>query len=368
MNSNLYLSIEIITSFQFLFLAIFLLANSRGNGAGNKLFGLFLLGKGLTLAFNYILQNYFSELNSSVPFLLIFYYPLLFFYTPFLYLYAKSITEEKYKLNKGILLHLLPSAVVLIFSISVYSDDIIFRNPLAVYIDYIYYIQAITYTIFAIIVIVKFNSVLKEQFSSLEKLKLNWLVFLFSGFLFIWLVFLTESILYRILGSNLYYSNLLLSFGLLLLFIFSNSIAYRCLKHPQLFDKKFESNFNKPISLPKSVNNESARKLINLMETEKPYLNPELNLNQLAEKLEIHPRSLSLLIKHNFNKNFFDFINNYRIDEAKILLKSDNKMTILQILMESGFNSKSVFNTCFKKYTGLTPSQFKTNTNSNKNN
>jgi AraC-like DNA-binding protein len=93
----------------------------------------------------------------------------------------------------------------------------------------------------------------------------------------------------------------------------------------------------------------------------KPYLNPELTLDQLASQLSLRPRVLSKVINEELGQNFYDFINRNRIEEASLLLNNpkDRKITVLEVLYEVGFNSKSSFNTLFKKYTGLTPSEFK---------
>jgi AraC-like DNA-binding protein len=97
------------------------------------------------------------------------------------------------------------------------------------------------------------------------------------------------------------------------------------------------------------------------MQNDKPYLEPELTLEQLASKLSLKPRVLSQAINEILGQNFYDFINRYRIEEASRLLTnpSDEKITILEVLYEVGFNSKSSFNTLFKKYTGLTPTEFR---------
>src|SRR6266498_1011760 len=97
------------------------------------------------------------------------------------------------------------------------------------------------------------------------------------------------------------------------------------------------------------------------MRKEKSYLQSELSLNQLAAELSVKPKILSQIINEKLGQNFFDFINTYRIEEAKRLLveHEDPKITVLEILYEVGFNSKSSFNTVFKKNTGLTPSDFK---------
>jgi AraC-like DNA-binding protein len=97
------------------------------------------------------------------------------------------------------------------------------------------------------------------------------------------------------------------------------------------------------------------------MLNDKPYLDPDLSLDQLATQLQIKPRVLSQIINETLKKNFFDFVNYYRIEEAKHIFDhpEDPKITVLEVLYQVGFNSKSSFNTIFKKETGLTPSAYR---------
>jgi AraC-like DNA-binding protein len=106
---------------------------------------------------------------------------------------------------------------------------------------------------------------------------------------------------------------------------------------------------------------EVLRKLQAHMETQQPWLDPDLTLEQLASQLRLRPKLLSQAINEGLGRNFFEFINTYRIDEAKRLLTNpaDKKITVLEVLYQVGFNSKSSFNTVFKKQTGMTPSEFK---------
>ena len=102
------------------------------------------------------------------------------------------------------------------------------------------------------------------------------------------------------------------------------------------------------------------RKLLQVVEAEKVFLDPNLGLPQLAAKVHMSTHDLSFLINEGFGENFFQFINRYRVEEAKLLLKSTKHrhLNILGIAYESGFRSKSTFNTTFKKLTGVSPSQF----------
>lgn len=101
-------------------------------------------------------------------------------------------------------------------------------------------------------------------------------------------------------------------------------------------------------------------KLLSLMVEEEPYLNPQLSLRSLGTQLDIHPNQLSWLLNESFGKNFNEFINGYRIQHFKRLAldAANAHISLLGLAFESGFNSKTVFNTSFKKETGLTPKAF----------
>lgn len=101
-------------------------------------------------------------------------------------------------------------------------------------------------------------------------------------------------------------------------------------------------------------------KLLSFMEAEKIYLDPNLGLPQLASRVHLTTHDLSYLINEGFGENFFQFVNRYRIGEAKALLRSEQHkhLSILGIAYDSGFRSKSTFNATFKKVTGVSPSEF----------
>jgi ligand-binding sensor domain-containing protein/AraC-like DNA-binding protein len=112
--------------------------------------------------------------------------------------------------------------------------------------------------------------------------------------------------------------------------------------------------------LPETVEQVLPR-LTRLMEEEKLYLDPDLTLKKLSERLQVHYNHLSRIINEHLGKSFNDYINTYRIEEAKKRLADpgEARKTVLEIAYDTGFYSKSVFNTAFKKFTGITPSQFR---------
>ena len=109
------------------------------------------------------------------------------------------------------------------------------------------------------------------------------------------------------------------------------------------------------------INQQEIRHLQDYMEESIPYLDPSLTLYSLAKQLNLPAKKLSVLINHTMGLHFFDFVNEYRINYAKDLLLDQKRqdLTVLEILYDAGFNSKSSFNTEFKKRTGETPTEYR---------
>jgi AraC-like DNA-binding protein len=152
-------------------------------------------------------------------------------------------------------------------------------------------------------------------------------------------------------------------------------LAYFALQQKAIFNEKRETDLALRIIINEDEQHDLNRKqilteeqllrlkpkLVELMESQKPYLNSELGLTDLAMMMQIGIHELSYLINVGFENNFYGFVNKYRVEESKILLNSSKHqhLSIIGIAFEAGFNSKTVFNTTFKKMTGLTPTEFK---------
>jgi AraC-like DNA-binding protein len=113
----------------------------------------------------------------------------------------------------------------------------------------------------------------------------------------------------------------------------------------------------------KKIDNSTAQELVEkleiLMQLKKLYLNPNLKSSDVSVALNISTHQFSQLLNDNLKKSFSVYINHYRIEEAKQLIKSNSKYTLEAIGNESGFNSKSTFYTTFKRIVGVTPSTYK---------
>jgi len=162
--------------------------------------------------------------------------------------------------------------------------------------------------------------------------------------------FIVESRFYETLFFKIILT--LLIIGLLSAGIFYNK------KHSLKKKEKYKGS-----PLTPQFADECIKKLRHLMEVEKKYRDAELSLQLLAEKLSVSPHILSQILNEKLNRNFSDFINFYRIEDAKSILASPQgaEKKIIVIAFDVGFNTKVAFYNAFKKYTGMTPAEYRKN-------
>jgi AraC-like DNA-binding protein len=166
----------------------------------------------------------------------------------------------------------------------------------------------------------------------------------------------------------------------LIWFVFAASpffLGYYAIHQPEIFkisqkhnvmDSESEIDLNTPIQRENNyiqenkdiIKDELAEKIIEIMVQSKPYLNPKLTLNELANQLNVSPHVMSKTLNDSFQKNFFDFINTYRTEAFKEKLDDPKfqNYTFLAVAFEAGFNSKTAFNRSFKRVTGQSPSEY----------
>jgi AraC-like DNA-binding protein len=203
--------------------------------------------------------------------------------------------------------------------------------------------------------------------SNVEKIRLSWLKFMLVGSFVIFFSLISVVLNQYFRWEENIPVELIYVFIFVLL-IFITTTLFKSLNQPEIFSG-ITSNEVKDIpkyaasTLTEEESSALTDKLSGYMKTEKPYLDPDLSIKELAEKIESNVKDLSQIINNNLGLRFFDFVNKYRIQDAVLLIKNppDPKMTILEVMYEVGFNSKSSFNTAFKKFTGTTPSEFKKN-------
>jgi len=207
----------------------------------------------------------------------------------------------------------------------------------------------------------RYRRLLRENYANIEERKRNWLTAFVSGFVIIaiWTLWVHS------IGANIDYAvaNTLGICSNYFHFFFVNTLVFFSLRYTHLFDGLNQPATNElPADAP-GFKDEQITRVENFVRREKPFLDANINIESLAKRVSLPERTLSRILNQHFGKNFFEFINEYRIEEAKRLLADPDKkdVNILDILAEAGFSSKSTFNAIFKKYVGITPSQYRKN-------
>ena len=343
--------IAIITTVLLLAFALFLVILKRRNSA-DILLALFIFSNAL-----YILGFLYWRLHQYMPgqieYVLFIAESCGYIFGPLLYFYTKTLVFKDFSLNKKHLIHFIPFIVALLYYYSKINTYII-----PVYL--LMQIQIFAYIICCLLLIKQHHKELKKYYSSLEKLHLYRLEITLFTFTLMWLVDLAGFFLLIFIPDGTGYYNFTLIISLSINFIFAILIFYNGMQHPQVLLRQ-NGNFEKyeKSKLTNQKKEEYLSKLRLYIEQEKPFLKPSVTLNDFARHLNIPVRDLSQVINEYLHKNFYDLINSYRIEEAKNLLKTSSNSTILEILFEVGFNSKSAFNTAFKKHTGFTPTRYR---------
>ncbi|MEW8693094.1 MAG: helix-turn-helix domain-containing protein [Candidatus Thiodiazotropha endolucinida] len=213
---------------------------------------------------------------------------------------------------------------------------------------------------------------IREQFSYTERINLNWMRNLLIGLGVIYVVYLVAIFYSESLGFEDEIINLLM----ILVVIFIYTMGYLGLHQPTIFSQQNDKQDEEPkvneadeteikkyrkSALDSEMTEILLSELKSHMVKKKTYLDNTLTLPQLSRQLDIPHHYLSQVINERLNQNFFDFINRYRVEEAKqqLIHPEQAGKNILAIALDSGFNSKSAFYTAFKKHAGMTPTQFK---------
>jgi AraC-like DNA-binding protein len=304
---------------------------------------------------------------AAVPDLAFFYLPFLYLYAPFLYLYLKSVSTPGFRLRLPLLLHFLPAifvAVSLLFAFNLSEGDksTLLLHPgayLAIVTNITWvWIQFFVYAAGCIYLLIRYRSRLKRYFSSLEELNLSWLSFLVCAFL-LWKAIYLSGYLFDLFDSPYaVFFKIFIEVGFL---VYASLIILKGLQMSEVFktigdDKKYRTSPLKDTDIRRYLD-----KIENTMNEQKPYLQPALTLKELSKKTAIPPHYISQILNEALKLKFYDYINTFRIEESKRILADpgSHKKTILEVLYDVGFNSKSVFNEAFKKQVGMTPREYK---------
>ena len=369
MNYDIVNIFRAFTVFQILFVSVFLLIHSQRKSRKNLLLVLFVTSKALFVS-DILLISYHSYLPQSLLSCVCIGSSFQLFLGPAAYYIMMTLTDHDFRFKRRHLLHGVPFLLHIGFMISQYhiktsEEQLAMLNAWFPWsaswsrlMAFGFYLHFTIYGIAALRTLSKGRQKLYAYTSQSVERNILYLKFLIYDFIVVWGV----NILSGYAGFSDAARYILQAGTAFNIFFIANAIVYLGLRFPDFFtaEDRYRTKYEKNILTPEEKNS-FAKKITDYMELHKPYLNPTLSLSEFSEMLALPAHVISQVLNVVLQQNFYDFVNGYRVNESKKLLQdpSNHQKTILEILFQSGFNSKSVFNAAFKKYTGMTPREFK---------
>jgi AraC-like DNA-binding protein len=360
---------------QFILLGTFLINHPKGSKISNKILAVFLFANALYIIYVPFFNNFSGFFFEYRLHFFRITEPFRFLFGPLLYFYTVSLTSPDFRFKKKHLWHaflfVINYLLLLVFfhfksyevKVEILNTDHWFAMELLYFNFYLYYTQFVIYLIASLLKLINYQKKIKDYFSSLDKVKLSWLRLIIIVYMVTWGINLLNNFINLKNVSITYYLGMAV-FSVIVVFILANLMIFRGLQHPDLFFRSQSNKINdkyKKSPLTPELKTRFINQLLEYLEKEKPYLNFNLTLGELSNQSKIPLNYLSQVINEVLNKNFYTFINEYRIKEAikKFSDPKYKKRSILDILYEVGFSSKSTFYTFFQKTIGTTPSAYR---------
>jgi AraC-like DNA-binding protein len=340
----------------------FLLLSKKNKSTPDKILTVWMF---LVATHLFLFYIHFTKEVYHVPFLLGVGIPLPLLHGVFLYLYVCFLTNQTPENKKVLLLHFIPVTVTYLYLITFFTLPAeqkvqVYKNHGSGYElfnlinHYAILSSGIFYVTWSGLLLRKHRNTIQDQFSNLEKVNLQWLRVLTYGMGGIWFLVIFTRADILIYSGVVVFVFLIGFFGVRQAAIFTPAPQ----KPIEIYDKQKEKYQKSGLS--EEASEELHQKLKSLMTEENLYRKSDLSINDLAEKLSVHANYLSQVINQKDKKNFYDFVNTYRMEEFKRLIaqQKNQQFTLLSLAYDCGFSSKTSFNRYFKKVTGKTPSEY----------
>jgi len=371
------INILIIGVFEGLFLAALLFTKKRRTFSDSILASFFLLFA-LNIFLSFI-EAYNRRNGFPYPMFIFTAAPLLLLHGPFLWLYIKSLTDQYFRFKPIYLINITPFLAMLTqHALSIYilptpqKIDYIQTEAFKLSYNYPFFLWLIAlspifYFSLGLRLINKYKQKIEGYFSQTTGIDLKWLNLIMGSWLIVSVIINSFFIIDLFVPVAPF--GMMQFFSFLLAAVYIIFIGFYGLKQENIFlTNTINLNLEATITHPadsyskplKDDEKEFIQALLKHMSNQKPYLQPDITLKMLSDELKVTSEYLSEIINSDLNKNFFDFINHYRIEEFKNQCKNDkNKhLNIIGLAFNCGFNSKATFNRVFKKVTGQTPSEY----------
>lgn len=378
---NFHDVILLMTTYQCTLFALLLLAFRRTHALSNVLLAGFLMTQAaipldILINFGAGFRDWAIEVSPNLFFVFGMAYWLE---GPVLLWYTRSLIYKDYRLGLKDLVYLLPFIGYGLFEIFTYyslatevkieelrNHDLLAEPAVTHLVGLTRELLRVAFYLMCLLAIRDVRKQIKQEYSNIDHIDFAWLKFLVLAFLAIsaWAVLVAVAIISSAhWGVTIDYATMGLSANYTV-FVLVSAMIFLSMNYSSVFEgverrSHGEEDEHRPAG--EVIDPALVEKLERHMREQKPFLASTLTLERLAKQLAIPPRTLSKVINRHFGQNFFEFINLYRVEEAKKRLLADEYMdqTILKIMLSSGFNSKATFNTFFKKQVDMTPSQYR---------
>ncbi len=289
---------------------------------------------------------------------------------PALVFYVAALTQEAFKLQRHHLLHLIPTAAVFtwlgLFGID--SSDLSFRtlgqsridSELANGVWHFIKLVPLFYGWAAVYRVRQYRIGLHNQYSSYSTTEPSWLNILSLGFMLTWSFSVLVHVIANTIAVN--YPSISDHFGIAenyVILILINALFINSLVHThQLLTTKPEPAKDKS---DERLSDNAIEKVQQGMELSKHFLKQNLNIEEFSKRIDLPVKEVSAVINKHYGTNFFEFMNSYRVEEAKRLLSDPTQadMTVMDVLLQAGFNSKSAFHRFFNRLVGMSPTEYR---------
>lgn len=361
--------LSIFAVFLFSFFAMYLIITETSKKLSNLLFAIYIII--IALDFTAYFYPKFITLTYNVEMLRM--EGLAGLKAPILYLYVLSVLYDNFKLKVKHILFFIPLftnlAVLLpnFFNVTIDKQELFLNNyyeqPEATFITFSGYIVGFIFLFSGVYQVLRYGKVVKQNYTDSNAfINYTWL----KQFLIISIIISTITFtkgIYRFIYNNVETINNLRIIMLLFGITFISWLFSKALFAPKIF-QGIDASLLLIKEGTNNIEDKSVKSIEQFMQDKEPYLDSSLTLQELASLLNMPSRELSVLINQQLGKHFFDFVNEYRIKKAMDKLRDTSLKThtIQEIMYDVGFNSKTPFNTAFKKHTGLTPSQYRKTT------
>lgn len=337
-------------------LAMFLLALKTKRTLSNRLFAAFLILCAIDISGIIDLPHtgFFQKLE-------VFKSMLILVHLPVFYWYVKSVCYSDFELKRHDFLHFLPFLAVNFVLITIIYFPSFARHTTTRFFPtvlVIFHLQVFIYLWLSFQALRKFKNLYINNFAGDQLEAYQWLKRLTIALAIFFSIALLKNIFrftpFPELSEPFRLALLLFELMVLCWYLF------QAISKPEVF-RGIHSKLSLDNYSESTIEKSKIKDLMDVMDSEKLYLNPSITVKDVADKLDMPVRDLSTLLNKHLEKHFFDFINEYRVKEAQEIFRKseDNKLTVLEVLYEVGFNSKSSFNTAFKKHTGSTPTDYR---------